>query len=260
MRVFIVFVLVLCLQSCIPVKDMVYLQKTDKSVVTPVNQINDKAYRLQSNDILMITIKAVNPELVAIFQQNDGSAGVATQNEQGVYFNGFPVDQQGNIRIPIVGNVNVIGLTLDETRLKIEQELLDKYFTEQANIFVTVKLAGLRITVNGEVGSPGTVVLFQEKANILEALANAGDIVTTGDRKNVIVMRQYPTGMELHTIDLTDINALQSPYFYLQPNDYIYVKPLPQKSWGTGKTGVESLTSIFTVLTLLTTVFILARN
>ena len=260
MRVFLVFVLVLCLQSCIPVKDMVYLQKTDKSVVTPVNQINDKAYRLQSNDILMINIKAVNPELVAIFQQNDGSSGVATQSEQGVYFNGFPVDQQGNIRIPIVGNVNVIGLTLDETRLKIEQELLDKYFTEKANIFVTVKLAGLRITVNGEVGSPGTVVLFQEKANVLEALANAGDIQVTGDRKNVIVMRQYPTGMELHTIDLTDINALQSPYFYLQPNDYIYVKPLPQKSWGTGKTGVESLTSIFTVLTLLTTVLILARN
>ena len=260
MRVFLVFVLVLCLQSCIPVKDMVYLQKTDKSVVTPVNQINDKAYRLQSNDILMINIKAVNPELVAIFQQNDGSSGVATQSEQGVYFNGFPVDQQGNIRIPIVGNVNVIGLTLDETRLKIEQELLDKYFTEKANIFVTVKLAGLRITVNGEVGSPGTVVLFQEKANVLEALANAGDIQVTGDRKNVIVLRQYPTGMELHTIDLTDINALQSPYFYLQPNDYIYVKPLPQKSWGTGKTGVESLTSIFTVLTLLTTVLILARN
>ena len=239
---------------------MVYLQKTDNSIVNPVNQINDKAYRLQSNDILMINIKAVNPELVAIFQQNDGSSGVATQSEQGVYFNGFPVDQQGNIRIPIVGNVNVIGLTLDEARLKIEQELLDKYFTERANIFVTVKLAGLRITVNGEVGSPGTVVLFQEKANILEALANAGDIATTGDRKNVIIMRQYPTGMELHTIDLTDINALQSPYFYLQPNDYIYVKPLPQKSWGTGKTGVESLTSIFTVLTLLTTVFILARN
>ncbi len=239
---------------------MVYLQKTDNSIVNPVNQINDKAYRLQSNDILMINIKAVNPELVAIFQQNDGSSGVATQSEQGVYFNGFPVDQQGNIRIPIVGNVNVIGLTLDEARLKIEQELLDKYFTERANIFVTVKLAGLRITVNGEVGSPGTVVLFQEKANILEALANAGDIATTGDRKNVIVMRQYPTGMELHTIDLTDINALQSPYFYLQPNDYIYVKPLPQKSWGTGKTGIESLTSIFTVLTLLTTVFILARN
>ncbi len=239
---------------------MVYLQKTDNSIVNPVNQINDKAYRLQSNDILMINIKAVNPELVAIFQQNDGSSGVATQSEQGVYFNGFPVDQQGNIRIPIVGNVNVIGLTLDEARLKIEKELLDKYFTERANIFVTVKLAGLRITVNGEVGSPGTVVLFQEKANILEALANAGDIATTGDRKNVIVMRQYPTGMELHTIDLTDINALQSPYFYLQPNDYIYVKPLPQKSWGTGKTGIESLTSIFTVLTLLTTVFILARN
>ncbi|MFY7666061.1 polysaccharide biosynthesis/export family protein [Flavobacterium sp.] len=260
MRIFLVFVLMLCLQSCISVKDMVYLQKTDNSIVNPVNQINDKAYRLQSNDILMINIKAVNPELVAIFQQNDGSSGVATQSEQGVYFNGFPVDQQGNIRIPIVGNVNVIGLTLDEARLKIEQELLDKYFTERANIFVTVKLAGLRITVNGEVGSPGTVVLFQEKANILEALANAGDIATTGDRKNVIVMRQYPTGMELHTIDLTDINALQSPYFYLQPNDYIYVKPLPQKSWGTGKTGIESLTSIFTVLTLLTTVFILARN
>lgn len=260
MRILFLFVTFLCLQSCIPVKDLVYLQKTENSVSNPVNQMNDKAYRLQSNDILTVTIKAVNPELVAIFQQSETQGGVANMSEQGVYFNGFPVDQQGNIRIPIVGNVSVLGLTLEETRLKIEKELLDKYFTEKANIFVTVKLAGLRITINGEVGSPGTVILYQERGNILEAIANAGDITTTGDRKNVVIMRQYPTGMELHTIDLTEINALQSPYFYLQPNDYIYVKPLPQKTWGTGKTGLESLTSIFTVLTLLTTVFILARN
>jgi polysaccharide export outer membrane protein len=93
--------------------------------------------------------------------------------------------------------------------------------------------------------------------NVLEAVANSGDITITGDRKDVKVMRQFPHGLEIYSIDLTDVNALKSPYFYLQPNDYIYVKPLKQKSWGTGKTGVESLATILSILTLATTTILL---
>jgi polysaccharide export outer membrane protein len=93
----------------------------------------------------------------------------------------------------------------------------------------------LRFTINGEIASPGIKTVFQEKLNILEAVAHSGDITITGDRKAVTVMRQTPAGLEMHDIDLTDIKATQSPYFYVQPNDYIYIKPLPQKSWGTGK-------------------------
>ncbi|WP_415037698.1 hypothetical protein [Flavobacterium sp.] len=92
---------------------------------------------------------------------------------------------------------------------------------------------------------------------ILEAIANSGDITVTGDRHNVTIIRQFPHGTEMHDIDLTDVKVMQSPYYYIQSNDYIYVKPLKQKSWGTGRTGIESLTTLISVLTLITTTLVL---
>jgi polysaccharide export outer membrane protein len=247
--------------SCVPTKDLIYLQDKDHSESkSPIAPVVSKPYRLQVNDIVSVSIKALDPKLVAIFSPMKNETGEITKTETGLYFEGFTVNDHGNIRMPILGEVNVIGLTLEELRTKIESELLEKYFNKEANIFVTVKLAGLRYTVNGEIASPGTKTLFQEKVNILEAIANSGDITITGDRKAVTVIRQTPGGTEMHDIDLTDIKAMQSPYFYIQPNDYIYIKPLPQKSWGTGKTGIESLGTIITVLTLVTTTLLLLKK
>jgi polysaccharide export outer membrane protein len=246
--------------SCISTQDLIYLQKKDNSQDNLViTAIESKPYRLQTNDVLSITIKAIDPKLVAIFSpSNDGGAG--GKSESGLYFDGFTVDDHGNIRIPVLGELNVIGYTLDEIRVRVEKQLLAEYFNKEANIFVTVKLAGLRYTINGEIGGPGTKTMFQEQVNIMEAIANSGDITITGDRKAVIVMRKTPTGVEMHDLDLTDINVMQSPYFYLQPNDYIYIKPLKQKTWGTGKTGIESLGTIITLLSLATTTFLLLKN
>lgn len=246
--------------SCIPTKDLVYLQTKDNNAINgPINPVISKPYRLQTNDILSISIKAIDPELVAIF--NPSSTGNATpQDTQGLYFNGFTVDDHGNIRIPILGEMNVLGYTTEDVRQKIEKELLETYFKKEANIFVNVRLAGIRFTINGEIASPGTKTLFQDKVNILEAVANSGDITMTGDRKNVTIIRQFAYGTEIHSIDLTDIKSMESPYYYLQPNDYIYVKPLKQKSWGTGKTGIESLSTVITILSLATTTFLLLKN
>jgi polysaccharide export outer membrane protein len=246
--------------SCIPVKDLTYLQ--DKNTSAEQNNIaavESKPYRLQVNDILSVDIKAIDPKLVSIFNTTEVSSG-AGKSESTLYFNGFTVDDHGNIRMPILGEINVIGYTLEEVRVTIEKKLLEEYFKKEANIFVTVKLAGFRYTINGEVGSTGTKTLFQEHVNIMEAIANAGDITITGNRKAVTIIRQTPTGVQMHDIDLTDVNVIKSPYFYLQPNDYVYVKPLKQKSWGTGKTGIESITTIITVLSLATTVFLLLKN
>jgi polysaccharide export outer membrane protein len=136
---------------------------------------------------------------------------------------------------------------------------LDEYFKKEANIFVTVRLAGFKYTINGEVGSVGTKYLFQDHVNIMEAIANSGDITITGDRKSVTIIRQLPTGTEMHDIDLTDIKVMQSPYYNLQPNDYIYVKPLKQKTWGTGKTGIESIGGIMTLISLITTTILILK-
>ena len=248
--------------SCVPTKDLIYLQNKDKSENAVIAPVASKPYRLQVNDIVSITIKTLDPKLAVIFSPSQGQAegGIQGKSEQGLFFDGFTVDDHGNIRMPILGEVNVIGYTIEELRVKIEKQLLEEYFNKEANVFITVKLAGLRFTINGEIGAPGIKTVYQEKLNLLEAVAFSGDITVVGDRKAVTVIRQTPAGMEMHDIDLTDIKAVQSPYYYVQPNDYIYIKPLPQKSWGTGKTGIESLSTVITVLTLITTTLLLLRK
>ena len=249
----------LLLTSCIPSKDLIYLQNKDNTNNQVVEQVNQKPYRLQTNDVLIITIKAIDPKLVEIFNTSN-SQSLNSGNEFSSYFTGYSVDDHGNILLPILGEVNVLGFTIDEVRIKIEKTLNEEYFKKEAGIFVVVKLAGFRYTINGEVGNTGTKVLYQDKVNIMEAIANAGDIAITGDRKDVIVIRRYPQGSETFKIDLTDSKATNSSVFYLQPNDYIYVKPLKQKTWGTGKTGIESLTTIITLLSLATTTYLLLKN
>ncbi|HJS00179.1 MAG TPA: polysaccharide biosynthesis/export family protein [Flavobacterium sp.] len=245
--------------SCISTKDLIYLQnKNETNVETSISAVASKPYRLQINDVLSISIKANDPKLVEIFSTTNKE--VSAKSEAGLYFDGFTVDDHGNIRMPILGELNVIGYTLEEVRQNIEKQLLSEYFKKEANIFVIVKLAGFRYTINGEVGSVGTKTLFQEHVNIMEAIANAGDITLTGNRKEVTIIRKTPTGNEMHDIDLTDVNVVNSPYYYLQPNDYIYVKPLKQKTWGTGKTGIESLGTILTLISLGTTVLLLINR
>ncbi|WP_445452573.1 polysaccharide biosynthesis/export family protein [Flavobacterium sp. 25HG05S-40] len=258
-KIYLLLLFSVLLTSCIPSKDLIYLQKSEASNNQAVEQVNVKPYRLQTNDIMIINIKAIDPKLVEIFNSGVNQSTLAG-NEMGNYFSGYSVDDHGNIRLPILGDVNVLGFTVDQVRVKIEEMLLERYFKTEAGIFVIVKLAGFRYTVNGEVAKTGTNVLYQDKVNIMEAIANSGDITVTGDRKDVKVIRRYPQGSETFSIDLTDSKATDSPVFYLQPNDYIYVKPLKQKTWGTGKTGIESLSTVITLLSLATTTFLLLRN
>lgn len=245
--------------ACVPIKDIIYLQDKGKSNNESVSKVESKPYRLQTNDILNVTIKAVDPKLVEIFSMNS-SLNQQLVSQEILYYSGYSVDDHGNIRIPILGEINVLGFTLEEARIKIENQLLQEYLKKESGVFVTVKLAGFRYTINGEVTNTGTKVIFQDKVNIMEAIANAGDITVTGDRKDIKVIRQFPQGSETFSIDLTDKNAVNSPCYYLQPNDYIYVKPLKQKTWGTGTTGIQSLQTIITLLSLATTTYLLLKN
>ena len=246
--------------SCVPTKDLIYLQKGENAEATPmVNPVSAKPYRVQTNDILSVNIKALDPKLVAMFNAADETSTRIT-SDQTLYFDGYSVDDHGNIRVPVLGDVNVMGYTLEEIRIKLEKQLLQEYFKKVANIFVTVKLAGLRYTVNGEITNPVTKILFQEKVNVLEAIANSGDITMVGNRKEVTLIRQYPHGTEMHTLDLTDVNVINSPYYYIQPNDYIYIKPLKQKSWGTGTTGIQSIGTLVTLISLVTTTIVLLNR
>ena len=248
--------------SCVPQKDLIYLQGKEKLDLNSINEVSKRPYRVQINDILVIKIKTLDEKISEMFSvsQATGANNRMMVNEQMVYFDGYPVDYHGNIKIPVLGELNVFGLTLEEITEHIERKFLDDFFTNDANLFVSVRLSGVRYTINGEVVVPGTKVLYQDRVNIMEAIANAGDITITGDRKNVILIRLTPQGTEMHSLDLTDASIINSPYFFIQPNDYILVNPLKQKSWGTGTTGLQSLTTIVTLLSLITSVIVLTNR
>ena len=243
------------ISSCIPHKDTIYLQnKESSSNDTIPNNLSEvqKPYRVQIDDILNIRIKVLDQDNVQIFNPI-GDGNLNASSAERAYFDGFTVDLHGNIRIPSFGQLNVLGYSTEEIEKKIEAKLLEEQFKETANIFITVKLAGLRFTANGEVGNPGSIVLFKERVDIFEAIANVGEIPLTGNKKDVLIIRQYPQGQKIHSLDLTDIKVMQSPYYYIQPNDIIYVKPLKQKSIGTGETAVSSISTIASILSLITT-------
>ena len=255
-------VLVLFSSSCITNKDVVYLQNKG-TIANDSLQIKALAqpYRVQIDDILSINVKALDEELVKIFNPtNTNAGGNIGQSEQGLYFNGFTVDLHGNIEFPILGEINVLGYTVEEIEDKVKDLLLEKYFKETAQIFVTVKLAGLRYTTLGEIGNKGTQVLYRDRVNILEAVANAGDISQTGNRKDVLIVRQYPDGQKIHHIDLTDIAAMESEFYYIQPNDIIMVKPLKRKALGAGQTATQTITTVASIFSVLVSTYFLARN
>jgi polysaccharide export outer membrane protein len=210
--------------------------------------------------VLSIRIKALDQALVGMFNPISDKDNVEALTRESLYSDGFLIDDHGEINMPTLGKVNILNLTVKEVKVKIETKLLEEYFKEEANIFVTVKLGGIKYTTIGEIGTTGTNVIFQERANIFEAIANAGDIPLLGDKKDVLLIRPYPGGNVTHHLDLTDAKIFESPYFYIQPNDMIYVKSLPQKSWGIGQTGLQSFTTVLSVFTGLVSTYVLFKT
>jgi polysaccharide export outer membrane protein len=260
MKPYYILILLVCsvvVCSCIPNKELVYLQNKEVAVDSTIAITEkQKPYRVQIYDILNIIVKALDQDNVQIFNPV-GERELNMDTDQRAFFDGFTVDLHGNIRVPVLGNINVLGYTTEEIEDLLEKKLLEEEFKETSNIFVTVKLTGLRYTVNGEVGSTGTQTLYQPRVNVFEALANAGDVLVTGNREDVLIIRQYPQGQKIHHLNLLDVSVMESPYYNIQPNDIIYVKPLKQKSWGFGTTGRETLITVVSVLSLLTTTLLL---
>ncbi len=246
--------------SCIPTKDLVYFQgEVDQN--GSIQKLQNEPYKLQVNDVLSIEIKSSDEKLVELFETtttNNNQNMNSLYNDQTLYFTGYSVDRQGNIRLPYIGSINVLGYTDDEVREKIEKEF-ETYFKNPDDVFITVKLAGIRFTVLGEVGSTGTKILYQNQVNLIEAIANSGDITMVGNRKNVTIIRKNIDGTKRFKVDMTNMNTFESENFFIQSNDIVYVEPLKQKSWGTGTTGVQTLTTIITALSLVTTTILLFR-
>ena len=243
--------------SCVSRKQLTYLQ-TEQQTDSLTFQLQRSDYRLQVNDIVNVDIRSLNEEANSLF--NTGGGQQQMQNMQAgdliFYLRGYSVDNQGYISLPVIGDLNVVGMTVKELRDSLDTRLLE-YFQDNS-AFSRVQLAGIRYAVVGDVASPGKYVIYQNQASVFEALSLAGDITLVGDRREVQIIRQYPEGVKLYHLDLTNSSVVNDPRYFIQPNDIINVKPLNVKSWGIGTTGWQTITlGLSAVASALTIIFTL---
>lgn len=256
-KILALILLVTILHSCIPTKELIYFQG-EPMQNEELKKLQNEPYKLQVNDMLDIQIKSSEEKLDDLFQRSPTGNTTIRFSEEALYFSSYTVSRQGTIRLPFMGEINVLGYTTSEVREKIDKEF-ETYFKNPDDVFVTVKLTGIRFTVLGEVGKTGTLVLYQNQVNLIEAIANAGDIKMTGNRKKVSVFRKNIDGTKRYEIDMLDVSTFDSENFYIESNDIIYVEPLKQKSWGTGTTGMQTITTLLAVLSLITTTILLVN-
>ncbi len=243
--------------SCIPTKELIYFQgepQTNESI----KKMIDVPYKLQVNDMLVIQIKSPDENLVNLFKTSSIENNNVRYTKESLYFTSYSINRHGNIRLPYIGDINVLGYTTREVREKIEKEF-ENYFKNPDDVFITVKLAGIRFTVLGEVKNTGTMVIYQNQVNLVEAIASVGDITITGNRKNVSIFRKNIDGTKRFKINMLDLATFDSDNFIIQSNDIIYVEPLKQKSWGTGTTGMQTVATLISVLSLVTTTILLIQ-
>ena len=253
-----ILILSIILTSCVPHKKLVYFQG-EPMEKEDVYKINNAPYKLQTNDIISITLKSKDDELVALFNNSSSIGGGQNMSSESLYFSGYTIDDHGNIRLPYVGNLNVLGYTIEEVREKVKSEL-KKYINFDKNIFVTVKLSGIKYTILGDIGSPGVHIIYQNKVNIVEAIANSGDIIDTGDRTKVEVIRNEFDGIKKYTIDITQVDMFDSEVFNILPHDIIYINPIKTKSWGIGTTGLQTFTTLASIFSIIATTILLIQS
>lgn len=232
------------LSSCYYNKRLVYLQDKDFSEFQSTLMENRRlTYRIQPNDVLSIKVKSSTDAQVSdIFNITTTSQASQFANPGSLYVEGYSVDESGMITLPILGSLVVKDLTIEQTRDLI-QASADKFLK---NAIVIVKMISFKITVLGEVNNPGYHYVYNNQLTILEALGLAGDLTNFASRKNVKLVRQVPRGSEVVLLDLRDPNLLKSKYFFLMPNDVVYVEPLKARS---KRLNLELLTLVFSAAT-----------
>lgn len=254
------FVFIVGFTACIPNKKLVYLQNKTQALAdtTLPKDYTRTKYRIQINDILSIQLRTIDEQAVALFNNNSGGQVGQVGGLGGgdiFYLNGYTVDDSGQVELPMIGKLRVQGFTLNEAKVLIENKA-KQYFN---NFFVNIKFGGIRYSILGEVATPGKFVILQEQLNIFEAIANSGDLTVVANRSEVQIIRQFPEGPRIFSVDLTDRNILYSPFYFIKPNDIIYIKPLKVKSLGTGTTGVSTFQTVVSVLSAALLIFSITR-
>ncbi len=237
------FFFLLVAVSCTSSKNLVYFnnlnQRDDYS--TPISKLADP--RIQPDDLLAISVSSLNSESNVLFNNGvlttAGSPALATSavrtNE------GYLVDKNGNINFPVLGTIALGGLTKAEANTKMTDAI--KIYVK--NPIINIRFLNFKITVLGEVNKPSSFSILTERINVLEALGLAGDMTPYGRRENILLIREKDGVRSTTRLDLTDKNTLNSPSFYLQQNDVLYVEP-------SGARAIQSSTRAYYLPILLT--------
>ena len=253
----IIILIPLLISSCVSNKKFVYLQdkgnvKLDSNGIMPVQPY---AYKLQKGDVLYISLTTDDERLNNVFIP--AATGQTMLQATGVsgtmlYYVGFTIDNQGEIEFPYLGKIKIENKIIEDAKQAIETEL-KKFFKV---FFLQVKVAEFKFSILGYVNKPGQYFFQQNKVNLIEAISYAGELQNLAKRFELQLYRQYPNGVKVHTLDLTDRSLINSPYWYIQPNDILYVVPLKSRSIG----DLSSLQSSFSVIAPLLSSLLLVLN
>lgn len=247
------FLLPLVLTGCSSYQKSLYLQNDTVINQSTQGQLYD--FRIMPKDLLTIVVSTTDPAASAPFYRKLGQDKDATSSSntgmQNTNLLGYLVDNNGEIDFPVLGKIQVIGLTTRECEALL-REKLKPYLKE--NPLVTVTSSNYKFSVLGEVNAPGTYTVQDEKVTIFEAIAQAGDMTLFSIRDDVQLLREDSEGRrQVIHLNLNDANITQSPYFYLQQNDVIYVKPTKAKvRTNTFNSNASMWITILSVLTSVT--------
>lgn len=237
-------------------KQVSYFQNMDSVDIT--QRVNVPEARVKSNDELTILVSSIRPEAAEPFNMNlsvrsSTSISNATAS-RGMY--SYIVDQEGNINFPVIGKIKVLGLTRPEVEEKLTQAI-KPYFAETERPVVKVRFSSFRITIIGEVTGSKVINVENERISIIEALAQAGDLSVYGKRPNILLVRENSNGEKMAIrYNLNDANIFNSPYYYLEQNDIIYVEPHKAKARSADVSSYTFWTPISSVLVSLATLAI----
>lgn len=238
--------------SCSPKRNLVYFSDLKDNSAYTSQILNDIDPKIKVDDILNITVSTLSLESNALFNQGVlPTSNVAGAITPVANTEGYLVDKEGNINFPVLGKVHLAGLTREEAR----QEMVDKLLKNVKDPIVNIRVMNFQITVMGEVAHPSTFVVPSEKINVLEGLAMAGDMTPFGRRENVLVIRELNGKRTMVRLNLNEQNSLNSPYFYLQQNDIVYVEPSALKEKMTKRDNVRYLAVAVSALSLFATIY-----
>ena len=224
-------VLTMMFASCVPQKKMIYLKDAQMAAANISKEyVNDRSvnYKLQPGDNLFIRVLNTIDERSASAISGDYASRTYMSSDAAIYLQSYTLYEEGYIEMPLTGKIELKNLTIDEAKTKLQTEL-DKFVNQTT---IIVKLSNFNLTVLGEVSRPGMYKVYQTQINLFEAISMAGNMTNFAKNSEVKIIRQTDNGSEVAIVDMGQADILASPYYYLKPNDIIYVEPLKIKQWG----------------------------